>query len=364
MCRDRNNIVRSSPSITYLHQNLLSMADQTHTSSHSLLVPLMPDCRQYEFIERIGHGVYGDVFKARRTGTDTFVAMKRIKTDNEREGFPITAVREWQILQSLRHENIVNVIEVCHLKTNTFPGTAFYFILEFCHHDLARILRNEAVQFTPGQTKSVLRQILCAISHIHKHNILHRDLKPANILITSDGILKVADFGWAKEITPAEQNSSVKHTPKVVTRWYRPPELLLGERAYGKAIDMWSVGCIFAEIWTRHAIMQGTNDQNQLHLITDMCGSIENTVWPNVHTLPLYNNIKTNLPSGKRRRIRQYLREHHVPWTAIALIEELLTLDPTARISAGDSFSRPYFQEEPFPSDLGPLMSNCNPMQE
>jgi cyclin-dependent kinase 9 len=188
--------------------------------------------------------------------------LKKVLTENEKEGFPITALREIKILQVLKHENIVHLIEICTSKANasTKYKSHFYLVFEFCEHDLAGLLSNPTVKFSLGEQKKIMHQLLNGLYYIHKNFILHRDMKTANILVTKEGKLKLADFGLARAIEqPKADNQATRYTNRVVTLWYRPPELLLGERCYGKAIDMWGAGCIMAELWTRDPLLKGNN---------------------------------------------------------------------------------------------------------
>ena len=162
--------------------------------------------------------------------------------------------REIRILQLLNHDNIVNLIEIC--RTYNRHKTTFYLVFDFCEHDLAGLLSNFNVKFTLQEIKKVMQQMFEGLYFIHTNKIIHRDMKAANILITKQGILKLADFGLARAISINKQNQPNRYTNRVVTLWYRPPELLLGERNYGPAVDMWGAGCIMAEMWTRSPIMQ------------------------------------------------------------------------------------------------------------
>ncbi|CAF1059943.1 unnamed protein product [Didymodactylos carnosus] len=325
--------------------------------------PYIGDISQYERIDKIGQGTFGEVFKARCKKTNDLVAMKLILMDQEKEGFPITALREIKILQELRHDNIVRLIEVCrspmHDKT---MRSKFFFIFEFCDHDLAGILRNIQIQFTLGHIKSILQQLLDGLYYIHKNHIIHRDIKSANILLTRNGVLKLADFGLAKVIAPPKPNQQNRYTCRVVTLWYRPPELLLGERDYGPAIDMWGVGCIMAEMWIRSPIMQGNSEQHQLELISHLCGSIEPSVWPGVQSLPYFT--KLNLPKGEKRKVRERMQRCIQEPLALDLIEKLLTLDPKQRIDADAAVSSDFFYSEPPLMELKTLLSKYPSMFE
>ncbi|KAL8589644.1 P-TEFb-associated cyclin-dependent protein kinase Cdk9 [Nucella lapillus] len=238
-----------------------------------------PYCAQedakYEKLAKIGQGTFGEVFKARCKRTKQIVALKKVLMDNEKEGFPITALREIKILQLLNHENVVELLEICSSKAtaqNRYKSL-FYLVFEFCEHDLAGLLSNMQVVFNLSEIKEVMKQLMNGLFYIHRNKILHRDMKAANILITKQGTLKLADFGLARAFSNTTRLPN-RYTNRVVTLWYRPPELLLGDRNYGTAIDQWGAGCIMAEMWTRNPIMQGTTEQNQLTLISQLCGSI------------------------------------------------------------------------------------------
>ena len=213
--------------------------------------------------------------------------------------------REIRILQLLNHDNIVNLIEIC--RTYNRHKTTFYLVFDFCEHDLAGLLSNFNVKFTLQEIKKVMQQMFEGLYFIHTNKIIHRDMKAANILITKQGILKLADFGLARAISINKQNQPNRYTNRVVTLWYRPPELLLGERNYGPAVDMWGAGCIMAEMWTRSPIMQvlvlaqiwlpvnvslqGNTEQHQLTLIAQLCGAINEEVCPNIFLLHIPSRI-------------------------------------------------------------------------
>lgn len=193
--------------------------------------PFCDESSKYEKVAKIGQGTFGEVFKARaRNSNKKFVAMKKVLMDNEKEGFPITALREIKILQLLKHDNVVNLIEICRTKAtihNKYRST-FYLVFDFCEHDLAGLLSNVNVKFSLGEIKKVMQQLLNGLYYIHSNKILHRDMKAANVLITKNGVLKLADFGLARAFSVAKAGQVNKYTNRVVTLWYRPPELLLG----------------------------------------------------------------------------------------------------------------------------------------
>jgi len=350
-------------------QHLRHMQQQSHQNAanqksnvvdvlnmHLLETIEYPYCRdhsKYENLAKIGQGTFGEVYKAKCRKTGEIVALKKVLTENEKEGFPITALREIKILQVLRHDNIVRLIEICTSKANAANKfkSHFYLVFEFCEHDLAGLLSNPQVKFSLGEQKKIMQQLLNGLYFIHKNYILHRDIKTANILVTKEGKLKLADFGLARAIEQQKNEAQlVKYTNRVVTLWYRPPELLLGERCYNRAIDMWGAGCIMAELWTREPILKGNTDQNQLELIQNLCGSISPEVWTDVEKLELFNRIQ--LKQDLKRRIKERLGTYIRDSNALDLLDKLMTLDPKKRIDSDEALDHDFFWTEPLPSDL------------
>ncbi|CAH1786587.1 unnamed protein product, partial [Owenia fusiformis] len=230
------------------------------------------------------------------------------------------------------HDNVVQLIEISRSKAtpyNRYKST-FYLVFEFCEHDLAGLLSNVNVKFSLGEIKKCMQQLLNGLYFIHSNKILHRDMKAANILLTKSGVLKLADFGLARATTSKGQVA--RYTNRVVTLWYRPPELLLGERDYGPPIDLWGAGCIMAEMWTRSPIMQGNTEQHQLTLISQLCGSITPEVWPGVDSLELFTKLE--LPQGQKRKVKERLKAYVRDQWALDLLDKLLTLDPTKRMDS------------------------------
>jgi len=193
---------------------------------------------------------------------------------------------------------------------------------------------------------------------IHTNKIIHRDMKAANILITKQGILKLADFGLARAISINKQNQPNRYTNRVVTLWYRPPELLLGERNYGPAVDMWGAGCIMAEMWTRSPIMQGNTEQHQLTLIAQLCGAINEEVWPGVSRLDLFEKLE--IPRGSKRRVKERLKPYVKDQYACDLIDKLLSLDPSKRLDADNALNHDLFWTDPMPCSLERMLANHN----
>lgn len=220
-----------------------------------LILVIFLGCRsvdEFECINRIEEGTYGVVYRARDKRTNEFVALKRLKMEKEKEGFPITSLREVSTLLKAHHKNVVAIREVV-VGHNM---DKIYMVMEFVEHDLKALMERMPNPFLIGEVKTLMKQLLSAVQYLHDNWIIHRDLKTSNLLLSHKGILKVGDFGLAREYgSPLRP-----YTPVVVTLWYRAPELLLGVKEYSTMIDIWSVGCIFAEFLTLKPLFPGKSE--------------------------------------------------------------------------------------------------------
>lgn len=240
----------------------------------------------YERLNAINEGAYGVVFRARNVHTREIVALKQIKMLKCMEGFPITTLREVSLLLQLKHENILNVHEVV-----VSPKGQVFMVSEFVDNDL-RALLEKNYRFSQSEVKCLVQQLLSAMACAHTHWILHRDLKTANLLYSNRGQMKVADFGLARLFgEPCD-----KLTPTVVTLHYRAPELLLSGDSkplkYGPEIDMWSVGCILAELLLGKVLMRGSGELEQINCIFRTLGTPTEASWPGWQLLPLAKKMK------------------------------------------------------------------------
>lgn len=321
-------------------------------------VPALRTCEIYgpaEEWDQVGEGTFGEVFKARDSQTQDLVALKKIRMRNEQEGFPITAIREIKLLRDLRHENVIDLREVVSSKAEDKGRKGdVYIVFEFMDHDLMGLMdtalnatqNGSAVGFPLPMIKCFAKQLLNGLHYCHKRNIMHRDIKGANLLITNKGVLKLGDFGLSR--TFAANDPSYKYTNRVVTLWYRAPELLLGATQYGPEIDNWSAGCIIAELLLGNkALFPGQDEKDQMDKVFSICGSPTEQRWPGVTSLPYYRQLNPEIvyPDRLRRTLR-CLKDDSIDFLC-----KLLTLDPPKRISAQHALDHDWFWSDPMPCE-------------
>ncbi|PIK50483.1 putative cyclin-dependent kinase 10 [Apostichopus japonicus] len=292
----------------------------------------------FEKLNRIGEGTYGIVYRARDSSSGEIVALKKVRMEREKDGLPISGLREINLLINLRHENVVELTEVVvgqHLDS-------IFLVMKYCEQDLASLLDNMPAPFSEAQVKCLTLQMLNGLRYLHDNFVIHRDLKVSNLLLTDKGCLKIADFGLARNFGLP----SYSMTPKVVTLWYRAPELLFESSEHTTAIDMWAAGCIVGELLAHKPLLPGTSELHQITLIVDLLGTPNDSIWPGFSDLPIlknytlkvqpYNNLKAQfpwlLPSGQK------------------LLNYLFMYDPK-RATAEECLESVYFNEQPLPCE-------------
>jgi serine/threonine protein kinase len=271
------------------------------------------------------------VFKGRNRQTGELVALKEIHLDSE-EGTPSTAIREISLMKELKHENIVTLHDVIHTENKLM------LVFEYMDGDLKRYMdtQGERGALKPTTIKSFMYQLLRGIDFCHQNRVLHRDLKPQNLLINSKGLLKLGDFGLARAFgIPVNTFSN-----EVVTLWYRAPDVLLGSRTYNTSIDIWSAGCIMAEMYTGRPLFPGTTNEDQIIRIFRIMGTPTERTWPGITQLPEY---KPTFQMYATQDLRNILPA--IDPTGIDLLQRMLQVRPELRISAHDALQHPWFND-------------------
>ena len=326
---------------------------------------------------RIGEGTYGVVYKAMDLVTRQTVALKRcLPHHEESDGFPITTLREIQILKEIKgHENIVQLKEVAVSSKQS----GVFLVFDYAHFDLANLVdehyeRYKKSPFTIPETKTLSKQLLSAIEHLHGRCILHRDLKLSNLLYNKQKkLLKLCDFGLARRIsmhskgrikamggTDAESPTAIvpMHlTPNVVSLWYRPPELLFHSEFYDFGVDMWGLGCVIAELLIGVPLFKGKNEMNQLQKIFDLIDKPSINAWPEMVDMPLFRDGSCELPielnpniiSDRKGKSKFFDKFSDLSIAGIKLLESLLQYNPAKRLTATQAEACDWFQEHPFP---------------
>ncbi|KAL5118072.1 hypothetical protein ACEQ8H_004059 [Pleosporales sp. CAS-2024a] len=293
----------------------------------------------YQTLNAIEEGSYGWVSRAQDLTTNQVVALKKVKMDYAQDGFPITALREIAILQKARHANIVDLQEILAGD----DATECVLVMEFVEHDLKTLQEDMPERFMVSEVKTLLRQLVSAVDFLHTNHIIHRDLKTSNILLSNRGVLKLADFGMARYMPPA----NAPLTQLVVTLWYRAPELLLGATTYSAEIDMWSIGCVFGELLVKEPLLQGKNEVDQLSHIFTLCGLPTEKSWPAFYRLPNAKSLK--LPRAPSSPGFNRAKFPFLTASGTTLLQSLLSLNPEGRPTAKEVLQHEFFKEQPKP---------------
>ncbi|KAG9295146.1 hypothetical protein G9A89_006127 [Geosiphon pyriformis] len=321
-----------------------------HFLQHTIMASATSAVDNYTKMEKIGEGTYGVVYKAQSKADGRIVALKKVRLESEdNEGAPPTSLREISLLKEMKSENIVQLLDIVHQEDK------LYLVFELLEVDLKKFLDsipkpelglnpqliNVRVLLHDLRTDhyrfplKFMFQLLNGLNYCHMRRILHRDLKPQNLLIDKDYNLKLADFGLARAIGIPLRTL----THEVVTLWYRAPEILLGSRAYALGIDMWSVGCIFAEMIKKYPLFPGESEIDELLRIFRLLGTPNENLWNGVTNLPEYKSLYPNWEPGNLAQEFPELEPDGVD-----LLQECLKYDPILRISAKQALKHPYFK--------------------
>jgi len=304
---------------------------------------MMTDSLQrYELLEKIGEGTYGVVYRARDLTMapesptvpdavdESLVALKKMRLAAHDEGVPVTTLREVALLKDLRHRNIVR------LRAVIPQPPRLYLVFDYMDYDLKQCLD---AQFHGGMPLPLIRacmiQILSGLAFCHARLVLHRDLKPQNVLIDRCGRVKLADFGLARAF-----QAKKTYTQEVVTLWYRAPELLLGDPEYSASVDLWSTGCILAELSCRRPLFPGDSEIDQLFRIFRLLGTPSEASWPGVTKLPDYQAV---FPLWRPTTVSNHLPK--MDKGAANLLTRLITYNPSKRLRAEDALRHSFFDD-------------------
>lgn len=279
--------------------------------------------------EPIGSGAYGVVYKAIDRRDHSVVALKKVKLNSnntDEDGVPSSSLREIGLLKDLKHPNILRLLDVQICETN------LYLVFEHLDLDLKKLLEKHRNGLPIPLVKSYMWQLLLGLAYCHAHRVLHRDLKLQNLLVDRKGNIKLADFGLARSIGLPIRT----YTHEVVTLWYRSPELLLKTTHYGPSVDLWSLGCIFAEMQTNKILFPGDSEIDQIYRIFRTLGTPDEISWPDFRNMPDYRHFA----KFKGRGVEHYIGDRDLD--AVDLLSKFLTYDPNNRISAKQALAHPY----------------------
>ncbi|XVF14627.1 hypothetical protein REPUB_Repub09cG0077400 [Reevesia pubescens] len=297
---------------------------------------------KYEKLEKVGEGTYGKVYKAKDKASGQLVALKKTRLEMDEESVPPTAFREVSLLQMLLQSlYVVRLLCIEHVDTNKNSGSKanLYLVFEYLDTDLKKFIDSHRKcanprPLLPSLIQSFLFQLCKGVAHCHSHGVLYRDLKPQNLLLDKDkGILKIADLGLGRAFTVPFKS----YTHEIVTLWYRAPEVLLGSTHYSTAVDMWSVGCIFAEMVRRQALFPGDSEFQQLLHIFRLLGTPTEKQWPGVTSLRDWHVYPLWEPQNLARAVPLLSPD------GVDLLSKMLKYDPAERISAKAAMDHPYF---------------------
>ncbi|XP_034532486.1 cyclin-dependent kinase-like 5 isoform X2 [Notolabrus celidotus] len=306
---------------------------------------------KFEVLGIVGEGAYGVVLKCRHKDTNEIVAIKKFKDSEENEEVKETTLRELKMLRTLKQENIVELKEAFRRRGK------LYLVFEYVEKNMLELLEELPNGVPTDKARSYIYQLIRAIHWCHKHDIVHRDIKPENLLISSDDVLKLCDFGFARNLS---EGTDANYTEYVATRWYRSPELLLGA-PYGKAVDMWSVGCILGELSDGQPLFPGESEIDQLFTIQKVLGPLPPEQMKLFYNNPRFHGLRFPAVNHPQTLERRYLGI--IGGGLLDLLKNLLLLNPTERFLTEQSLNHHAFQtlrlvDRPGPPTPTPVRSS------
>jgi len=289
---------------------------------------------QYKKGKRLGGGEFGEVYYGIQLNTNRDVALKKVKKMDD--GIDFSALREIRFLQEIKSPYIMELLDVFfHQDKSSFNNIKYvYLVYEYIQTDLEKIILDRKVSLTNSDIKVYLQMLLKGLKILHNNWIIHRDIKPGNLLVSSEGYLKIGDFGFSKKYAEPE---TMRFSPNVVTIWYRSPELLYGADIYGPGVDIWSAGCVFAELMLRSAFFGGDDVFDQLSKIFYILGTPTTNDWNGMELLP--NFVPFTKVDGIPLKSIFINRDD----SGLDLLVKMLKYDPRVRITSDDALRHPYF---------------------
>jgi len=325
---------------------------------------------KYDIIKSVGSGAYSVVWCAMCKETNEMVAIKKVNQISRSIKTLKLCLREIKLLKHFKHDNIIGLRDV--LKPTTQDAfDCVYLVFEWMPTDLSRIISSSTI-LTDEHNQMFIYQLLCGLKYIHSADVIHRDLKPANLLITQDCTLKICDFGMGRGKEPASKEKlRMTNLNLTTTRWYRAPEGLCSAKNYSSAVDIWSVGCILAELIAREALFMGGDDEEMLELILDYLGTPNEEEILIVEDTKRFEYLKQLPKKPPISMTEKFPRLNDAKPLALDLLQKMLVFNPVKRITVDQALKHPYFKELHDPDEepnaeifVGPTYNNIESPDE
>lgn len=328
---------------------MYSMTDmQPYNLPDELLFGSLRSTTEYSRNELLAEGAYSQVYRAKDNKLKKQVVLKFLSPSRSSSILHKDIFREISVLRNLNHENIVELYEVA--IATTFNNLCL--VLEYCPQSLSRILNQSVDTLGHDQVKCIAKHLFRGLRYLHKNHIAHRDIKTSNLMVSDKGVLKIIDFGLSRHCTPQNQATS----PQVITRWYKPPEILLEAPTHGTEVDLWSAGCVIVELLTKEILFKGETDLQQINLIIDVLGKPVPNTWPDVVHCRVYKVLR--FADQPFYRLEEKLQTQLNCGTAVPMLLKLFKYNPAQRQTAEECLQEEWFQKAPYPSKSISLTTN------